>query len=156
METRRNTLGGAPVEGGNESPGQQARKVKTVKKLLIISLSMIAAVVVGTADGAKADSGTTRVTKGVLSPTHVSNTLAEAPADDSCNPRSRACQGNYGTTSASDADKSQRLLALTSPTTITKGSVSFGMFDEGEVANSEQAIEEGGGFTEIDSAREVL
>ena len=113
-----------------------------MKKVLIISLSMVAAVVVGTAQGAQADSGTTRVTKGVLSPAHAHDTVTTAPADTSCNALSRACHGNRGTDAAFDASKSTRLLAQASATNVTKGQVSSFASDTSRVAISEQAIED--------------
>lgn len=109
-----------------------------MKKTLIVSFAMVAAVVTGSAHAAKADSSKTNVTKGVLSPTHANVTLAASADDASCNELSRACNGNRH---ADETKKSQRLMAAATTTSITKGSVSTVSFDEGERADSEEAID---------------
>lgn len=109
-----------------------------MKKILIVTFAMVAAVVTGSAQGAKADSGATQVTKGVLSPSHAKVTLAATADDASCNELSRACNGNRH---ADEAAKSQRLMAAATTTIITKGSVDTLAFDEGELADSDKAID---------------
>ena len=119
-----------------------------MKKALIVTFAMVAAVVTGSAQGAKADSGKTTVTKGVLSPTHANVTLADTADDASCNTLSRACNGNHR---PDEAAKNRRLMTAASTMSITKGSVSTSMFDEGELADSEDAVDD-----HIDSQIEIL
>lgn len=115
-----------------------------MNKSLVVSFAVVAAVLAGSTATATADSGTTRVTKGVLSPTHAHAALPDSADDANCNSLSRACAGNRV---LYDATSSGAMAKAPNATIITKGKVSNLPFDDGELADLEDT---GGTGAEIE------
>ena len=114
-----------------------------MNKSLVVSFAVVAAVFAGSTVSAKADNGT-RVTKGVLSPTHAHVALPDSADEANCNSLSRACAGNRV---LYDATSSGAMAKAPNATIITKGKVSNLPFDDGELADLEDT---GGTSAEIE------